>query len=181
MSSPIFVSVCAPPNPPPVPACVRCGVLSAADRPHLGFLCVCVSARGARRGPSNRERCFCERMPERVCHRERKLEEKGDCGERETFPRHPQSVRLIKSHGWSESRETEPEHAGGAPCDSTRNGRSGTQRASLNMTARHMCTYLYLTPPRPPRHLPQRLMPPTRHTSLHPITPPRSSPRPRAT
>lgn len=50
MSSPIIVSVCAPipPTPPPVPVCVRCGVLSAADRPHLGFLCV--SARRSRRG-----------------------------------------------------------------------------------------------------------------------------------
>lgn len=49
-------------------------------------------------------------MPECVCHGERNAEEKRDC--RETFPRHTESVRLIKSYGLSESWEIESVHAG---------------------------------------------------------------------
>lgn len=105
----VFVSV-------PVPVCVRALCVACP----LHTLCtqsLCVSVKRPRRAVQQRALLY-ERMPEWVCHRERKLEEKGDCGERETFPRHPQSVRLIKSHGWSESWETEPEHAGGAWYDS---------------------------------------------------------------
>lgn len=56
------------------------------------------------------ERCQNEFVTESVNLRRKGTAER----ERETFPRHPESVRLIKSHGWSESWETELEHAKGS-------------------------------------------------------------------
>lgn len=73
---------------------------------------MCVSVKRPWRAIQQRalhfERCQNEFVTESV-----NLRRKGTA-ERETFPRHPESVRLIKSHGWSESWETEPEHARGA-------------------------------------------------------------------
>lgn len=59
------------------------------------------------------ERCQNEFVTESI-----NLRRRGNCGERESFPRHPKSVRLIKSHGWRGSEETEPEHVKEARCDS---------------------------------------------------------------
>lgn len=90
------------------------------------------------------------KVPEWVCLRECKLEEKGDCRERETFPRQPGSVRLIKSHSSNEGLETKAELAGGALDDRKENFRKKKrekkkQRASIRMTDCHVCAYLYLT------------------------------------
>lgn len=103
-----------PPNSQPLPRPYLCAC-AAANRPHFR-----VRVRGERGGgPSNgesaaffwRKGCQNEFVTGSVNLRRKGTAER----EGETFPRRPQSVRLIKSHGWSESRETEPEHAGGAP------------------------------------------------------------------
>lgn len=97
-------------------ACIVCGMYSSELASLVFGVCVwmhvCECEETIERRPT--ESTAFLKVPEWVCHRERKLKEKGDCGERETFPRHPESVRAIKSHGWSESWETEPEHARGA-------------------------------------------------------------------
>lgn len=80
-------------------------------------LCVDARVRGNCGALSNRERCFSKGCQNEFVTQSVNLRRKGTV-ERETFPRHPQSVRLIKSHGWSESWETEPECAEGTCYDS---------------------------------------------------------------
>lgn len=80
-------------------------------------LCVEAWVWGNRGALSNRERSFSKGCQNEFVTQSVNLRRKGTV-ERETFPRRPQSVRLIKSHGWSESWETEPECAEGTCNDS---------------------------------------------------------------
>lgn len=80
-------------------------------------LCVEAWVWGSRSALSNRERSFSKGCQNEFVTQSVNLRREGTV-ERETFPRRPQSVRLIKSHGWSESWETEPECAEGTCNDS---------------------------------------------------------------
>lgn len=115
---------------------------------------------------SNRERCFSKGCQNEFVTRSVNLRRKRTV-ERETFPRHPQSVRLIKSHGWSESWETEPERAPGACSDSRERKNEGATCKYDHDCMSHVC--LLIPDPRDlgwdSAH--QRAKP-----SAHPPTPP---------
>lgn len=107
-------------------------------------LSLCVDARvwGNCGVLSNRERCFPKGCQNEFVTQSVNLRRKGTV-ERETFPRRPQSVRLIKSHGWSESWETEPECAEGTCYDSKETKK--LQHVSINdSSTAHASMYLTL-------------------------------------
>lgn len=91
-------------------ACSRAYLWVHACFSHALSLCVEAWVWENRQALSNRERCFSNGCQNEFVTQSLNLRRKGTV-ERETFPRRPQSVRLIKSHGWSESWETEPECA----------------------------------------------------------------------
>lgn len=108
---------------------------------------------------SNRERCFSKGCQNEFVTQSVNLRRKGTV-ERETFPRRPRSVRLIKSHGWSESWETEPECAEGTCYDSKETKKS--QHVSINNSS---------TAHVPTCTCPWRPRAGTRHTGGRPIIP----------
>lgn len=124
---------------------------------HALSLCVDARVQGNCRALSNRERCFSKGCQNEFVTQSVNLRRKGTV-ERETFPRHPQSVRLIKSHGWSESWETEPECAEGTCYDSKETKK--LQHVSINdSSTAHVPTCTWPLRPRAG----------TLHTSVHPI------------